>query len=553
MDSVSLKRPCGQGEKRPARRHSWLKILSIVTGFASLVWFLLRVIPKPSRATYPCQRAAAPLASGFIIWLSGLIGAKALYRKSRVLIRQKWYAVVALILALVVYALWLPLGVMDEADAQQQKLNAQADPFKPSEPANAPIGGGKGINPGRVVWAYDPDATSWDGTTGNWWDDANTNQRIVDDMVSKSLTALTGKKTDKKAWDALFRYFNQAGKSGGAGYRRGEKVAIKINANQDRSPEWGKGERPLNGLPSPHLVYALVNQLITVAGVPGEDITIYEAADGRNIGKPVFDKIRAGSNADFKAVRFVANKHYDLQGRLMPSPDKDNPIHFADAAVPTAYLPSAVTEAKYLINVALFRSHTLCGVTLCAKNHFGSVYFPDHGGWTPRPMHEFVLRNRPMGSYNALVDLIGHRHLGGKTLLYMIDGLYSAEHNEGNVMRLASFGDDWASSLFLSQDPVAIDSVGLDFLRNEPKADNVRGFPDNYMHEAALADKPPSGVKYDPEGDGTPLKSLGVHEHWNNPTDKQYSRNLKKGEGIELVTLSKAARNLAQTKGTDSK
>ena len=464
--------------------------------------------------------------------------------------RQKWYAIAALVFAVIVYAFILPLGVLNEADAQQ-KLNAQADPFKPSEPANSPIGVGKGINPGRVVWANDPDATSWDGTTGNWWDDANTDQRIVNDMLSKSITSLTGEKTDKKAWGALFLHFNKSGKSGEAGYKRGEMVAIKINANQDRSPEWGKGERPLNGLPSPHLVYALVNQLITEAGVPGEDIIIYEVADRRNIGSPIFDKVKAGSKAEFKAVKFLAATHYDLPGRLSPNPDKDNPIRFADPAVPTAYLPDAVTGVKYMINVALFRPHTLCGVTLCAKNHFGSTYFPDNGGWTPRPLHEFVLRNRPMGSYNALVDLIGHRHLGGKTMLYMIDGLYSSQHNEGNVIRLASFGEDWASSLFLSQDPVAIDSVGLDFLRNEPKADNVRGFPDNYMHEAALADKPPSGIKYDPEGDGTQLKSLGVHEHWNNPTDKQYSRNLKKGEGIELVTISKAGRP-AQVKGTGS-
>ena len=34
------------------------------------------------------------------------------------------------------------------------------------------------------------------------------------------------------------------------------------------------------------------------------------------------------------------------------------------------------------------------------------------------------------------------------------------------------------------------------------------------------------------------MTSLGVHEHWNNPTDKQYSRNLGTGEGIELVVAS---------------
>jgi hypothetical protein len=31
------------------------------SGLASLIWFLVRVVPKPSRASYPCQRAAASL------------------------------------------------------------------------------------------------------------------------------------------------------------------------------------------------------------------------------------------------------------------------------------------------------------------------------------------------------------------------------------------------------------------------------------------------------------------------------------------------------------
>ena len=28
---------------------------------------------------------------------------------------------------------------------------------------------------------------------------------------------------------------------------------------------------------------------------------------------------------------------------------------------------------------------------------------------------------------------------------------------------------------------------------------------------------------------------MGVHEHWNNPTEKHYSRNLGTGEGLELL------------------
>jgi len=92
--------------------------------------------------------------------------------------------------------------------------------------------------------------------------------------------------------------------------------------------------------------------------------------------------------------------------------------------------------------------------------------------------------------------------------------------------------------VFVSQDPVAIDSVCYDFLRTEwndyPHYDGT----DDYLHEAALANDPPSGTIYDPENDGVPLESLGVHEQWNNSTDKQYSRNLGTGEGIELIQAS---------------
>ncbi len=429
------------------------------------------------------------------------------------------------------------------AALEQQGAPPQVDPFHPSEGANNPVGESRAIHPGRVAWVRDAKATSWDGVTGHWWDDASTDQRAVNHMTSWLVQRVTGQKNDKQAWDALFRSFNQSHGFGNAGYRRGEKIAIKINCNQDRSPEWGRaggpagrpGRGPQNGLPSPHVVLALLAQLINNARVPGEDIVVYEVARGRNIGQPIFKRVRAYSDRDFQAIRFLVNNDQGLGERLAPVPDRRNPIHFSGPGVPVAYLPEQVTEAKYMINIALLRPHGMAGVTLIGKNHFGSVHFPDNGGWTPVPLHPFVMRTQAMGSYNALVDLMGHRHLGGKTMLYMLDGLYSAEHNEGNVFRFASFGEHWASSILMSQDPVAIDSVGLDILRNEPKATQVRGNADNYLHEAAQAGKPPSGVLYDPVKSGTPLASLGVHEHWNNPTDRKYSRNLGGKHGIELI------------------
>jgi len=136
---------------------------------------------------------------------------------------------------------------------------------------------------------------------------------------------------------------------------------------------------------------------------------------------------------------------------------------------------------------------------------------------------------RPMGSYNALVDLMGHQDLGDKTLLFMVECI------RYQYWSAPPFNGGPASSLFMSQDNVAIESVLIDFLGSEGALDE--GTIDNYLHEAALADNPPSGTVYDPENDGVPLERLGVHEHWNNSTDKQYTRNLGTGEGIELIKI----------------
>ncbi|MCK4747578.1 MAG: hypothetical protein KAT15_11100, partial [Bacteroidales bacterium] len=59
----------------------------------------------------------------------------------------------------------------------------------------------------------------------------------------------------------------------------------------------------------------------------------------------------------------------------------------------------------------------------------------------------------------------------------------------------------------------------------------------------ASSDYWPDGIVYDPEGDGTRIGSLGVFEHWNNPDDKQYARNLGYNYGIELIADKSLVKN----------
>ncbi len=422
----------------------------------------------------------------------------------------------------------------------------KATPIRPAPVSGDVLGVGRGFFPGRVVWAHNPKATQWDGRNGFWWDEKSTDNGLVTEMLSLSLRRLTGQLKDKAAWGALFTYFKaQRGQAGG--YRPGEKIAIKANLNGCKN----HSDPQNNSFVSPALVYAMLDQLVR-AGVEASDITLYDAS--RYVPDPI---VNASKTHALSGVHFADFTGGD--GRELCQRDLQQPIQWSvDPKGNPAYLPTVVTQATYLINVALFKGHSLAGVTLTAKNHFGTLMSDLDGQPSLNPpqganLHGLVAaydvqgppgwswRHAPMGSYNPLVDLIGHPHLGGKTLLFIIDGLYGVESQNAEVsnqslFQSAPFNNHWSSSLFLSQDPVALDSVGADILINEPVVmDQSIILPkdstyQNYLHEAALANDPPSKTAYH-------LPSLGVHDHWNNFEEKKYSRDLGFSEGIELIMV----------------
>jgi len=546
---------CRMNRLHPYKKPGVLLRIFPLAGLASLVWILQRVISKPSRAQYPCVKAAAPLASGFILHIAGLLTAGVSFRKMAVFARNR-----RPLLAGLLFVLGFSAGmfaVLKTWDSSYADVRVTYEDFTPIDPPNTPMGTPIGIFPGRVVWTWDPAAANWDGKTGYWWDDKYNSQETVDAMFSKSLKALTGGETDVEAWDALFRFHNSRRGKGGAAYQAGEKIAVKINL-----VDVTDSSNPRNtSFPSPHVVLALLRQLVNEAGVAAGDVTFYDT------GKYVPDAIYAKCKAEFPDVHFMGRSK--LNGREKFVRDTEWIMQWSEELTleigggHPAYLPTAVTQAEYLINLASFKAHRYVGVTSCAKNHFGTFSCDNDNGSessnAPKSagLHPYVTVNsiyfagspewsfeqRPMGTYNALVDLMGHRHLGAKTLLFMTDGMYATQTEHDKVAPaskwlMSPFNNDWTSSLFFSQDEVALESVCVDFFRHEnsinPNMEVVAGTVDNYLHEASRANAPPSGTVYDPEGDGVPLQSLGVHEHWNNPEDKQYSRNLGTGEGIEL-------------------
>ncbi len=526
---------CPKTRKFPAhgQKGRWLIWLFPFTGFIALVWFLVRVLPKPSRATYPCQRVAFPFASGFIVWLLGLAGSLGALRKAKQYRTRACFVLSAVFIAVSVACIWLALNTAEE----KVTLAALQTP-------NAPIGVAQGTHPGRVVWIHDPQATDWDGYSSpeHWYDDNHTDQMVVDIMVSRAIRGLAGEGFDADAWDSIFRNFNRNKGKGDVGYTAGEKIAIKINntmchnANTSTFEQRSANKNRIDN--SPQMTISLLDQLVNVVGVNEEDITIGDP--GRimpnfyyNIVQPRFPK-----------VCYMAS--YGGRGRTRSSFSKVE-FHWSTRAANGKrqdYIPRSFAEADYMINFAILKTHDSGGITVCGKNHYGSLLRnPDRTLRGQRydyyNMHSSLpVSRRGMGYYRALVDLMGHPELGGKTVLYIVDSLFAGRNWDSRPVKwnMAPFYGDWPSSIFVSQDPVAIDSVCCDFLQAEwndyPHYDGA----DDYLHEAALADNPPSGTFYDPNNDGIGLASLGTHEHWNDPLLKQYSRNLGTGDGIELTS-----------------
>lgn len=523
-------------------------------GLVSLIWFLVRVIPKPSRATYPCMKIAMPIAYSFMAYIVSMISSVILFRKAITHFRTNRLKVAAVFLSagILLSAVTLIYQSSPAEAVEHSVTGIFSDPLG----ANNPIGTPKGILPGRVVWVYNPNATNENCTNSShsdaYWLDSNCNQDTVDAMFSEGFRALTGKDSDEEAWDAVFRYFNLTHGKGDTGYTENETIFIKINAVTAYYGAAPAGEMPASAAieydTSPQSILALLRQLINKAGVPQNKIFIGDPMC--DIWNHLYNKFYA----EFPDVNYVSKRI--IPGRYKLTPSDQAGIYYSDKGTVMNQVTShkffnEMMHADYLINIPAMKGHRWAGVTFFAKNHFGSN--TTDGSWQ---LHKGLMKpdDDPLRSgyhlYRVFVDLMSCKYLGGKTLLYYMDALWSTsyEHQKPQKFQSTPFNNDWSSSVLLSLDPVAIESVCLDILQKEFKTPDMAANPprytyvqydgvDDYLHQAASSDWWPSGITYDPDNTGSPIGSLGVHEHWNNENDMQYSVNLGTGEGIDLVKL----------------
>jgi hypothetical protein len=526
-----------------------LKIFFFFLGLFSFIWIISRVILKPSRATYPCVQTAYPFASGFLLYIAGLLTSTYAYTRALSNFRKRQYA--ALFTLLIV-----AIGASSLVSIETKSSYAQSSETEEFE-KNSPMGKARGIIPGRVTWAYDPNATNENAEAEDWIN--NTNLKAVENMVKNSITSLTGKDDLKESWNELFKYFNIEHGKGAVGYKDGEKIFIKLNLTNTILCDQNYNDNRIHVVrTTPEITLVILRHLVNELKIPQEKISVGDPQhcivnQWWDVLHPEFPDVKYIDNRGEKG-RTLAVKgtnvdiKYSDRGKILRSggPDFKLPNNTNDPVYQDSFY-KVIEEADYIINLAALKAHESAGITLCAKNHFGSqtrkTSIHLHRGLVrPGARNDSTIREG-YRQYRVLVDLMGNKYLGGNTLLFVVDGLWAGPNSGGQPDKfdMSPFNGDWTSSIFMSQDQVALESVCFDFLRTEyTKGSNHRtSHPqmngvDDYLRQAADPANWPKDIVYDPEDDGIPLKSLGVHEHWNNPIDKQYSRNLGKNVGIDL-------------------
>lgn len=479
-------------------------------GIASLLWLLYKSGTKPDRMRYPCQKAAAANVTMFLFPILSVY-----VYKLKQFCRQKFNLKKILKTCIIVSLLFISVLIIEFLcnnfkDNKNRKYYESLKKFGPIGKPLCKIGGAVGLtfgtishalslpSPHRVVSIHNTNATSWHfpctgpGSCPYYYgSDEYVSQTIVDKMMDKGIMALTGTLNLENAWKIIL-----------PDYQSGEKIAVKVNFNDSvmggGSSGYGDDDAYVDALPQ--IINSMVRGLKTI-GVQEQDICIYDAT------RHITDRFRA-------RILYPCIKYFDKYGNGsdiqitgFTNTEPTAQINFSNSGYTGSHkITDVLVEAKYLINIPIFKRHGGAGITLSFKNHLGSLDFA-----SSNPMHSYIYLNR--GDYNSasnpIVDINNNPHIKNKTVLIIGDALYGAwPDNNEPPSKWSSFNNDSPNMLFFSVDPVAVDSVMYDYLVREGSFDSRA---EDILILAAEA-------------------GMGIHERWNNNNDRKYT-------GIDYIEI----------------
>ena len=312
------------------------------------------------------------------------------------------------------------------------------------------------LPPHRVVRVHDINATYWDFVEDYYWNFVR--QNAVNSMVDRGIRELTGESNSQEAWNDVMSL-----------YSPGDKVTIKFNINGYGPPD---NHAEIDALIE--VINSVIAGLVSI-GIPQSDIIVYDAS--RNIP---YD--RYISRCLFPNVNFLGQESVTF-GELGVPNERVEFTHPDIASI--HYIADVLILSQHLIDMPIMKSHCT-GITGSFKNHFGTIN--DCG-----LLHGYIQQF----ANNCLGDIYNNPHIRDKTRLIVGDGLFGefrAGNGGGFPEPWSTFGNRSPNSLFFSIDPVALDSVMVDYIDAQKEAEGLWVPPHEHLDYATSL-------------------GLGIHEH----------------------------------------
>lgn len=329
-----------------------------------------------------------------------------------------------------------------------------------------------------VVRVFNNNACTWDYLSAPYIDYID--YAVVKEMLSRGLMELTGKEDVREAWQQIIKP-----------YRAGDKIVIKPNLNNTKI---GYAKAIMT---SPQVVTAVVETLIE-SGFRAGDIIVYDLTARENpeimawlkrqpIGVVLGHDI-SGLIDKAMARLYLSPHDADRNARI----DTRSDVRSKDGTQVTCYIPKVVTQASHIINVPVFKAHQFVLQSSSLKNHFGTVRFSNFNSYP------IVLHGK--GIERNIVDINRQTHIRNKTRIIIADGIVGAPlfYREGygrvpSPWKTLQTGPT-PNSIFLSRDPIALESVVADYIIYEQEKRGFTPYSHDYLHDAMAM-------------------GLGIHEH----------------------------------------
>ncbi len=415
----------------------------IILGFISLLWFLIRVIPKPSRAAYPCQRAAFPIASAFVLWIACTLFSQSIFSKARLAFAKGNHTKALLFSATAFLVFMITIFGFQIKDSAYSAINFHriSEEGKQLYARNLTDGTQSIIEPEATVAIVRSEKSQA----------ADISIEDINRMIHKAVAMAGG-------FDTLIH--------------EGDRVVIKPNVIAGRSQGASYGNafpKEANGIATDYRIIQVVVNMVREKNKTGKIVMIEGSGYGltrKNINAIGYNKITGLDSIICLDENIV--KWYDTNSKTLTKVSLPKGKNLYSAAN-VYYLNKVYADAKVLISLPCLKSHFLTGITGGIKNvGIGATPVEMYGNGLSSPEDDQPgrwnhIQHGDFSTQTVPLDKWIHDFYLCKPVSYVImDGLQGADYGPypgSNSSHLLKDVQKNLRVILAGNDPLAVDAT----------------------------------------------------------------------------------------------